>query len=198
MVTEQLSKIFNFRDAPVVFYNEAWHFNIRLIKPEGEKYQLLITDGLSDYVQKVDDKNKSYERIELYVLLPDFWDLTKKNWPVEWLNKIAEVPQKSRSWFGAGDTIAAGNPAVEIDEILKCSYFILSKPLFLESKLCGESWAQSGFQMLAVIPVFKKEFEFKSQYSSTTLLKIFQDKKVFEMIDIYRQPVARKKIMGLF
>lgn len=198
MVTEHLQFIFKNSEAILVQENVQYGFNIKLIKPLGEKFQILYTEGLSKKVQSVTDKNEKYQRIELYFLLPDFWDLSNRDWPVYWLNRIAQVPQKNNTWFGLGDTLPAGNPPKPIDEILKCSYFVLSDPLLLESKLERDPNTNAEFSFLAVIPIFEREFEFKMQSSATPLLKIFKDKQIFELVDIYRGPVARKKFMGIF
>lgn len=198
MVTERLQSIFELAEVAFVQQNAEYDFVIKLLKPNGEKFQILYTEGLSKNLQTDAKQNNKYHHIELYFLLPDFWDLTKKDWPVYWLNRIAQVPKKNKTWFGAGDTLPAGNPPKAIDEILKCSYFILSDPLQLESKVVNGASADQEFSFLAVIPIFEKEFDFKMQNSATPLLKIFRDKQIFEMVDIYRQPLARKKFMGIF
>ncbi len=198
VVTERLQSIFDRAEVVFVQQNAEYDFVIKLLKPKGEKFQILYTEGLSKTQQIDAQQNNKYKRIELYFLLPDFWDLTKKDWPVYWLNRIAQVPQKNKTWFGAGDTLPAGNPPKALDEILKCSYFILSDPILLESKIGNNASADQEFSFLAVIPIFEKEFDFKMQNSATPLLKLFRDKEIFEMIDIYRQPLARKKFMGIF
>jgi hypothetical protein len=198
VVTERLQSIFELAEVAFVQQNAEYDFVIKLLKPKGEKFQILYTEGLSKTQQIDAQQNNKYKRIELYFLLPDFWDLTKKDWPVYWLNRIAQVPQKNKTWFGAGDTLPAGNPPKALDDILKCSYFILSDPILLESKIGNNVSADQEFSFLAVIPIFEKEFDFKMQNSATPLLKIFRDKQIFEMIDIYRQPLARKKFMGIF
>jgi hypothetical protein len=198
VVTESLQTIFGIAEVLVLHKNAEYDFVIELIKPKDEKFQILYTRGLSKNIQANGQNNTKYQRIELYFLLPDFWDLVKNDWPVYWLNRIAQVPQKNKTWFGVGDTLPAGNPPKEIDEVLKCSYFILSDPMLLESKLTGNLEAEKAFSFLAVIPIFEREFDFKMQNSATPLLKIFRDKQIFEMIDVYRQPLARKKFMGIF
>lgn len=198
VVTERLQSVFEFAEDAVVHKNAEYDFVIKLMKPKGEKFQILYTEGLSKHAQTSALINKKYQRIELYFLLPDFWDIAKKDWPVYWLNRIAQVPKKNKTWFGVGDTLPAGNPAKVIDEDLKCTYFILSDPILLDTKLSSDLEAEEVFSFLAVIPIFEKEFDFKMQNSATPLLKIFKDKQIFELIDTYREPVARKKFMGIF
>src|SRR5688572_20032857 len=102
MVAEKLQSLFSFKDAPVVFTNDVYHFSIRQVRLPEKNCQLLFTDGLSDFTQPVNDSNQQLKHIELYFMLPDFWDLSKKKWPVDWLNRIASVPQKNKTWFGIG------------------------------------------------------------------------------------------------
>src|SRR5688572_14342339 len=99
MVVEKLQSVYGVADVPIVFENKTYSFYIRQIKPVGQQYQLLVTDGLVNYVQPVNESNRQLKHIELYFMLPDFWDLSKKTWPIEWLNRIAAVPQKNKTWF---------------------------------------------------------------------------------------------------
>ena len=177
----------------VVQTNQEYHFEIIHLISSELKCQLLYTKGLSDYIQPVNEISKELERIELYFLLPDYWDLKKSNWPVYWLNRIAQVPQKNKTWFGIGDTLPAGNPLEHIDGKLKASYFIISEPIFLE-----QLKTESEVKYLAVIPIFRKEFDFKMQNSAALLFNKLKEKSYSEMIDEYRQPAARKKFMGVF
>jgi hypothetical protein len=193
-----MQPVFNTADIVVLHENAAFGFCIKSLAEQNGKFKLIFTEGLSKYLQPVDEKNKQFERIELYFLLPDYWDISQKKWPVYWLNRIAQVPQKNKTWFGAGDTLPVGNPPAPIDEHLKCSYFILSQPLFLSPYFAADLWKDTSVSMLAVIPIFEKEFDYKNQNSAKALLQIFEDKGVTEMIDLYRQPMARKKFMGLF
>jgi len=198
VVTEKLQAVLGASDITTVHENAAYGFTLKLLSSKARKFNLLYTEGLSQKEQPVDEKNQQLKRLELYFLLPDYWDLSKKKWPVDWLNRIAQVPQKNKTWFGTGDTLPAGNPPEYVDPQLKCSYFILSEPILLGHELRGDQWHDANFSMLAVIPIFKREFDYKSQNSSKALLQIFKEKGVTEMIDTYRDPVARKRFMGLF
>jgi len=198
MIIEKLHTIFDFETTIFCQKNDVYDFEIHSIKPAAKNFQLLFTDGLAKYVQPVNEKFEQFLRIELYMCLPEYWDLSKTKWPIDWLNKIGAVPEKNKTWFGPGDTIPAGNPPKIIDEKLKTDHFILSDPILFRGELSGEKWNDSSFKMLAVIPIFKKEFEFKTQFTATKLFEKFDAKNVTELIDIYRQPVGRKKFMGLF
>ncbi|MBK6524494.1 MAG: suppressor of fused domain protein [Crocinitomicaceae bacterium] len=159
VVTERLQSVFEFAENAVVHKNAEYDFAIK--KPKGEKFQILYTEGLSKNIQIGGQSNKKYQRIELYFLLPDFWDLAKKEWPVFWLNRIAQVPQKNKTWFGVGDTLPAGNPPKEVDEVLKCTYFILSDPMLLDSKLSSDLEAKKLFLSLQLFRFLKENLILK-------------------------------------
>lgn len=198
MVTAKLQLVFGLASAEVHLENRDYGFVIKSLRSKADGFCILYTEGLSAHRQSVDEKNQGLEYIELYFLLPDYWDFSKMDWPVYWLNRIAQVPKKNKTWFGRGDTLPAGNPPQAVDEKLHCSYFMLSQPMLLESQLTGEAWKDTPFSMLAVLPIFEREFDYKNQNSARALLTIFQSKNISEMVDIYRKPVARKKFMGLF
>lgn len=185
-----MSKI-DFNQKVLLQKNDEFNFSIFQIKQKN--YQLIFTEGLANFPQPVDEVNKSLQKIELYFCLPDYWDIKIKSWPVHWLNRIAQVPQKNKTWFGIGDTLPAGNPPQPVDEKFLAEYFILHEPVLLKEELNN-----SGFKWLAVIPIYKKEFEFKTQNSSTALVQKFEQHNITELVDVYRLPVGRKKFMGIF
>jgi Suppressor of fused protein (SUFU) len=177
--------------------NAEFNFKIYQCFPKEGGYQLLITDGLSNNLQDVNEDNDDLKHIELYMYLPDYWKLDTMTWPLNWLNRIAELPQKNTTWFGNGDTIPAGNPPEEIDETLKANHFILSRPILLDGILSGGGWKEKHFQMLAVIPIFQREIDYKLRNSHSMLFKKFEKKKITEKLDLYRQSCCRKRLLAL-
>lgn len=188
-----IQELFKTAVSEVVLTNQEYNFEIIHLISKSPDLQVLYTKGMSSYLQPVNESNKELEHIELYFLLPEYWDLKKNNWPVYWLNRIAQVPQKNKTWFGIGDTLPAGNPPKQIEEKLKTSYFILSEPIFLD-----QLKTDGAIKYLAVIPIFRKEFDFKMQNSAALLFNKLKEKNHSEMVDQFRQPVARKRFMGVF
>ena len=114
--------------------NKEFGFTINWLKATKKRpYHLLFTSGLSNNTQGVIDSCLEYKHIELYFCLPDYWkiedDSPDHNWPIHWLNKIAEVPQKNKSWFGPGDTLPAGKPPKQISSMMEENHFILAEPM---------------------------------------------------------------------
>ncbi|MBD3638059.1 MAG: suppressor of fused domain protein [Crocinitomicaceae bacterium] len=186
MANNPLNSIIRVTDDQVVHENKDFGFTIHSCKIEDPSVQLLITNGLRNHKQEVNKENEKYQHIELYVCLPDYWNLSKHPWPLHWLNRIAQVPQKNNTWFGAGDTIPAGNPPSEVSPKFSANHFILSPPIFLSELLSGPSWKNADFQLLSVIPIYQKELDFKLKNSHTMLFNKFDLYRISEKIDTYR------------
>lgn len=177
--------------------NEGYKFAIHSFKPDEDDFKLLCTDGLRHYAQPVTERSAAYQHIELYMMLPDYWDLDKIDWPLQWLHRIAQVPQKNNTWFGLGDTLPAGSPPSPVHPMCDFRYFILNNPDRFAQQILPKMWDEE-FSLLAVVPIFKREFDFKEQNGASFLFDAFQRKGITEMIDTFRQPAARRKFMGLF
>ena len=190
----EVKKEINWSSKELCQKNEKYNFSIYKIKQKN--YQIVFTAGLSNYQQAADIASNSLSNIELYFCLPEYWDIEKNNWPIHWLNRIAQVPQKNKTSFGIGDTLPAGNPPNPLDEKFLAEYFVLLEPMLLHDELVTQH--SENFKWLAVVPIFKKEFDFKLQNSTTALLKKFEVQNVTEMVDTFRLPVGRKKFMGIF
>ena len=187
-----LNQIFPAAKVDIISVNTVYHFSIKLIRLDELGVQLLFTDGLSDRKQLVSEQFKDYERVELFFLLPDFFAVDPNSWPVYWLNKIAEVPQRFDTWFGPGDTIPTGSPPKNIAPDFQAGHFILSKPMELEEQFSKIT----GTKFLSVIPIFQTELDFKLRNSGTALLMKLQKKGKTDKVDMFRTAVCRKRILG--
>lgn len=194
--TSYISEIISLASESVVFENTEYDFKLIMCTPVSGNYHLLVTDGLRNHTQEVNEENKAYAQLELYMCLPDYWNIENKDWPIHWLNRIAQVPQKNDTWFGLGDTLPAGNPPSEVDEQFKANHFILFEPEhvteFHPAKL------NQSFNFLAVVPLFQKEIDFKLKNSHSMLRKKFVSANLNERIDIYRDNVCKRKFFGRF
>lgn len=199
MFINDLKEILSFSNDELIKENKEYNFNIHLLSASTtSNFKLLVTHGLSNTTQKVDEKNKFCEKIELYFCLPDYWNIEKETWPIEWLNKLAQIPQKNNTWYGIGDTIPAGKPQEYLSKTFKANHFILGLPIELKDYFSKDKWIKYGIQMLAVTPIFQDEVDFKLRNSSTILYKKLSKKSINEMVDPFRKSVCRKRILGLF
>jgi len=196
-LTTALQTTFNTATIIKLYDNKDYNFSINLIKATKENpYQILFTSGLSIKGQNVPEKHQEFQFIELYFCLPEYWkhdDQSKDNqWPVFWLNKLAEVPSKNNSWFGPGDTIPAGKPPKQLSKDLLQNHFILAEPMLFDSQLTALETDSKSIKFLAIIPIFNDEFTFKSKNSAKVLMAKYQYKKYNELVDKYRKPITNK------
>ena len=194
---------FNLSECTCLRSNEEYNFSIYLYQSDSFSPSILFTKGLSErnQLELAEVAENVYPFIELYFYLPTYWNLDsfEQSWPLDILEKIAKVPQKNNTWFGPGDTLPANKeqPPARIDAHFEQNYFILSQPLTKKAigELEGISW---DVDFLAVIPIFNQEFEFKRSRSSYEFFDKFVSKNNSELLDQYREPVAKKRFFGLF
>jgi hypothetical protein len=193
---DELKNKFDGAEIVTLKTNEQFGFTINWLKAtKKQPYHLLFTTGLSNNLQAVSQSCLEYKYIELYFCLPEYWKMEDEsalhNWPVYWLNRIAEVPQKNNSWFGPGDTLPAGNPPKNISSLMEENHFILTEPMKLE-RLNELKLDDKKIRFLAIIPIYSKEIDFKLRSSAKVLMAKFQHKNNNELIDNYREPVVGK------
>ncbi len=193
---------FNLSDATCVKTNDEYGFSIYWLKSNHNDKGILFTKGLSQHDQT---KNANgiefvYPCVELYFLMPKYWDIdaSEYNWPIEWLDRIAQVPQKNTTWFGPGDTLPAGSatPPNKINKKFNQNYFILSDPIDGDNSL--EDIGNDGVKFLAVLPIFREEFDYKNSHSAYKFFNKVKKGNYSECLDEYRPVLAKKKMFGLF
>jgi len=197
MIKQHIEKAIGAKESVLMKTNSEYGFEIYHYANDSLSYQILFTVGLSKNVQDVDSSNEGLEKIELYFALPPFWNIKNHEWPINWLDRIACIPQKNKTWFGNGDTIPAGNPPEYLHEAFLGNHFMICKPDHLEDVFSGEEWMKSGFEMMAVMVLFQLEVDFKLRNSHTVLIKKLKKKGVTEVFDPYRVSSCRKRILGM-
>lgn len=199
----KLKSIFNVESITELTVNTEYGFSINWIKPTKKNpHHIIFTSGLSDSKQIGSEKYPEFESVELYFCLPEYWKVQDSSldyqWPIEWLNRIAQIPQKNSTWFGPGDTIPAGNPVEIISSKLKQNHFILTEPIQFEALLKTVNLDSKEVRFLSVLPIFEDEMTFKTKNSSKILLEKYKDNSLTEEIDEYRTPVVRNSKYNLF
>jgi hypothetical protein len=199
----KLKSLFNVDSIVELKRNNEYNFSINWIKAtKKQPYHIIFTSGLSDSKQTGSEKYPEFESIELYFCLPEYWKVQDSSsdyqWPIEWLNKIAQVPQKNATWFGPGDTIPAGNPIHTISSKLKQNHFILTEPIKFESELKVINLDSKDVRFLSIVPIFEDEMKFKTKNSSKILLEKYKHNKFTEEVDEYRTPVVRNSKINMF
>ncbi|WP_027419769.1 suppressor of fused domain protein [Crocinitomix catalasitica] len=176
----------------VIRENPTYNFIIKSARLD--KNYIIFTEGLSKFDQPVNDQKALYKHIELYFLLPDYIQPTQDHWPVNWLDILAEIPSKKNTWFGPGDTIPAGQPPKSLSTYFDANTFMLVDPIAINYLF--EDTEEMSFKALGILPLFDTEIAYKLKNSATLLMRKLLKANVSELVDTYRTPVCRKKILG--
>lgn len=195
MVESTLKSQFPDIEIVTVKENAAHNFTLKHAKSRDLGYQLLFTEGLANFNQPIKEGFEAYQNIELYFCLPDYWNLDKESWPIKWLSRVAQVPQKNSTWFGPGDTIPAGSPPEVLSDRFPANHFMLCDPIkaaFFEDS----PWKESGISFLGLVPIAQQELDYKLRNSATVLLQRLEKKGHTEQVDLFRSSVCRKRILG--
>ena len=200
---QKIKSIFNLDEVVELKKNTEFGFTINWIKATKENpHHVIFTTGLSDNKQTVSEKYPEFEFIELYVCLPEYWKVEDQSeafqWPVEWLNKIAQVPQKNKTWFGPGDTLPAGVPPQSISTKFEQNHFILAEPIKYETELKEVKLENKTVRFLSIIPIFEKEMTFKTKNSAKILMSKYQYQNLNEEIDEYRTSIVKNSKFNFF
>ncbi len=157
---------------------------------------VVVTNGLHNYRMPVPEKNAGQEHCELYFCLPSYWDWEKVDipglhWPFEWIQRLAKHLLEKETWYGAGHTFPCGENG--ISGTMKQNYLMLAKPILLENELAPLTLVNGEVQFLAIIPLFKKEFEYKQSHGTVKLLRKMNNQNVTEKLDDFRDSVMKDR-----
>src|SRR5690554_702751 len=174
---------------------------IDLLKIEVEKkfpLTIIATNGISEYKMTVPERYKGREHVELFFCLPSYWNLNDKsnlnfNWPLITIQKLAKNVLEKESWYGAGHTIANGNPPVAISSNMHQEYFVLTDPNVLEDLFYPLLVGDKTVHFLAIVPLFHQEFERKMHQGYPKWIRKFRARNGNEILDDYRQSIYKSR-----
>lgn len=151
----------------------------------------IVTAGMGAHVMKAEGINgELYEnRAELVISLPPGWKIDSfKNvdfWPFQLLEILAKMPVNEDAWFAWGRT-------VEFDRTFASNVGFMGAMLIFSSY--GEkSWRcrlneNEDVRFYQVIPLYRREIEYKNRRSASALLDRFGD--FSHIVDIERPCVV--------
>lgn len=196
MTESVIHKVFPDAEIKKLLTNDEYGFDVLEVLPSTHALKLITTSGLSNHKAEVPDGSEEFSKVEVMFVCPEYFNLENMDWPVHWINRIAQVPQKFNTWFGAGDTIPAGNPPEILHRDFATDHFIVSRPIELEKLLSEKSEELGDVSLLSIIPIFKPELDFKMRNSGTALIMRIQKKGYTDLVDVFRTTVCRKRILG--
>ena len=171
---------------------------IGFIKLNGARGTVLCTLDLGDYQMPVPSIYESDARIELYFLLPEYWETSIENEVFNWaVNRLIAIKNylKTDHWAISGNTFSLGEiPSGRFKEVGFSSLLLLDPMAVEELKLpvqLGEKFRY--FKVLT--PVFKMEKDVKEARGMDKFLIRMVDKGVTEKLDEFRESVIKPRFL---
>ena len=179
------------------------HFNIAIdayYNIDGTDYSLLCTNGLSQYKMEMPEGLENKSNVELLLLLPEKVD---ENFNYHGLNckllfeKLTSIIIEKKSWIGAGHTFPniINEPTISI--YTEMDHFLLIEPIVLKEEFSEIKINNEEITFLAVIPLFKKELDYKMKNGAYSLLRRLKKNAVTELFVMKRPMVLKRKFFGL-
>lgn len=159
---------------------------------------VIITNGLSDYQMPVPEKVAGREFNEIYFCLPSYWEWEelenpRMNWIFPWIQRLAKYVVDKQTWFGAGHTLPCGKEMQELSETMRQNHFFLSDPILLEQQLAPIAVGGKIIYMLAIIPIFPDEMDYKQGKGTFKFLQKLSNQGVTEKLDDFRSTILKSK-----
>jgi hypothetical protein len=159
---------------------------------------VIITNGLSDYQMPVPEKVAGREFNEIYFCLPSYWEWEelenpRMNWIFPWIQRLAKYVVEKQTWFGAGHTLPCGKEMQELSETMRQNHFFLSDPILLEQQLAPIEVDGKIIYMLAIIPIFPDEMDYKQGKGTFKFLQKLSNQGVTEKLDDFRSTILKSK-----
>ena len=146
--------------------------DIILIAPTSRyDYYTLITRGAGSRKMNMPDETLP-DRSEFCLCLPSNWNpesqQPKDRWPVEWLDKCAQLPGEEGIWLTCGHTVSEGSPLHAGTEM---NTWMLTAPEERE-ETAAECTLPGGDKVAfyELIPLYREEAEYQQAYGLPALL----------------------------
>ncbi len=165
------------------------------------KMTLVFTSGLSNFQMEVPKGLESKSQAELILLLdeafnPETWEYRGMDVQLV-LKKIASLVTEKKSWIGAGHTFPNVSEEPTISIYTEMDHFMLIEPVLLEEQLKALKNGEQEITFLAIIPLFKKELEYKMKNGAYSLMKRLKKNSISEYFEMKRPVVLKRKFFGL-
>lgn len=168
---------------------------------EWQNATLVFTNGLSNKTMAVPKGLEEKANTELFFLLSSDFDAdswTFKGMDLKLvLNKMANLVLEKNSWLGAGHTFPNVTDQPSISIFTEMDHFMLIEPLIFQEELGSIKKNERPITFLAVIPIYKKELDYKLKNGAFTLMKRLRKNDISEYFEMKRPMVLKRKFFGL-
>lgn len=178
------------------------HIDVHLVAPTKDRpYWTLVTSGMSDKPMAAPSHREAWRFAELMLCLPKEWKMEqadfndpKNYWPIKWLKLVARFPHEYKTWLCWGHSMPNGDPASPLHESVSFDGVILLRPRtvsreFWELKIRDDKI----IHFFSLVPVYPGEMSLKLREGSDVLEKLFEEKKVSEIVNPRRQDISKKQ-----
>ena len=174
------------------------HIDVYVMRPTEEgNFYVLYTTGMSDLPMTLPDEisdPETWNRAELYLLLPGDWDFGKTGdldrdlpessyWPIRILKFLARFPHEYETWLGWGHTMPNGPDYTPMGEDIGFGGVVLDSLSAVEPL---ETKDGKRVNLFLVIPAYKQEIEYKLKYGMEELSEVFSRNKMPVVLDVHR------------
>jgi hypothetical protein len=194
MLLDQLTKRFEEPIQTIQVGNET----ICFIKLNGARGTVLCTLDLGEYQMPVPPNYESEASIELYFLLPEYWETSIENEVFYWaVNRLIAIKNylKTDHWVISGNTFSMGEiPSGRLKEVGFAALLLLD-PMAVEELKTPVQLGEKFRYFKVLTPVFKMEKDVKEARGLTKFIHRMMDKGVTEKLDEFREPVIKPRFL---
>jgi len=169
-----------------------------VIKLNGARGTLLCTLDLGEYQMPVPPKYQSEATIELYFLLPEYWDASLENELFKWaVSRLIAIKNylKTDHWAISGNTFSLGElPSGRLKDV-GFSALLLLDPMAIEELKKPLLMGENARYFKVLTPVFKLEKDVKEARGMDKFLIRMVDKGVTEKLDEFRESVIKPRFL---
>ncbi len=149
------------------------HIDVYVYRPghAGRDFYTLITGGMSDLRMQA-PRNASAPRAELIMYTREPKDIY-----IDLLRNLARFPHDQQTWFGAGHTMANGQPPAPLFDGSRLDTILFLDTILHPDETLPERLKIQGdrVDLLWVVPITSAECDLKLQRGLDTLLNLFDE-----------------------
>ncbi len=181
--------------------SDALHIDVHYVPASRRRpFDLLVTSGMSELPMRTPEAAFCWRYAELVALLHPGWLLSSERhcWPVRMLTDLARYPHRNKTWLGCGHSIGdAEDPPRPYAPGTRLTAALLRHSPMLPARFStmrGPSERKISF--LTVIPLYGEELRVKLHEGTETLLALFAECGISDIIDPHRPSAVLDADMG--
>lgn len=171
---------------------------IGVLKLNGIRGVVVFTTDLGKYRMPVPSKYENEAHIELYFLLPDYWEDTLENELFTWsVNRLIAIKNyiKSGAWAISGNTFSFGELPASRFKQRGFSALLLMDPIAIDEFKTPVKLGENLCYFKGLTPVFSIEKDVKEARGMNKFIQRIMDKGMTEKLDEFREPIIKPRFL---